>query len=105
MKTLEERVQRYCADKCPNASKEVITLVCRTFKDGAKSEHAELIRWHDPNTERPPRNVEVLIKLRDTYRDDKIHYSVGYINGACWFGDGIGAADEVVGWREISEKE
>jgi len=75
----------------------------QAYLAGAKSEREEMTRWHDPNTDRPQRNVDVLIKLRDTYRDGKIHYSVGYINGAYWFGGDIGGADEVIGWREIHE--
>lgn len=63
----------------------------------------EMTRWHDPKEELPQRNIDVLVKLRDTYKGDKIHFSVGYINGACWFGDSIGATDDVIGWREIHE--
>lgn len=61
MKTIEERVQRYCADECPNSSKEVMTLICRPFKDGAKSEHAELTRYNDPE-EPPTHSKQVLVK-------------------------------------------
>ena len=83
----------------------VIKAVELAEQEAEERVREELTRWHDPKTERPETNVDVLIKLRDTYRDNKIHYSVGYINGACWFGDSIGAADEVVGWRELEKDE
>lgn len=53
-------------------------------------------------TERPERNVDVLVKLQDDFTG-KIHYSMGYLNGACWFGDSIGATDHIIGWRPIND--
>ena len=102
MGTIEERAQEYAnvgATLFMDSPEEDIIYrddLARAYAAGAKAQHEELARWNDPNTDRPQRNVDVLIKLRDTYRDGKIHYSVGYINGACWFGGDIGGADENV---------
>ena len=106
MKTIEERVQRYCAAECPNASKEVLTLVCSTFKDGAKSEREELTRWHDPKWELPELLTPVLGKQSDgqkTYY--KIVYRHEYDNedGRYRWTDSEGCPIYVDGWREIHE--
>lgn len=112
MKPIEERATEYACDDgvMPDSydceSCFIIHGKCTRddYIAGAKSEREELTRWHDPKADLPQRNVDVLVKLRDTYRGNKIHYSVGYINGACWFGDSIGATDDVIGWREIHEE-
>lgn len=102
MKTIEEGAKEYSISSYPNALD--MQFACEMhFEAGAEWMRKELTRWHDPKEELPQRNIDVLVKLRDTYKGDKIHYSVGYINGACWFGDSIGATDDVIGWREIHE--
>lgn len=109
MKPIEERATEYACDDgvMPDSydCESCFNIYGKCTRDayiaGAKSEHEGLTRWHDPKEELPQRNIDVLVKLRDTYKGDKIHYSVGYINGACWFGDSIGATDDVIGWREI----
>ena len=101
MKTIDERVQRYCAAECPNASKEVLTLVCRTFKDGAKSEREELTRWHDPKDELPwPRQPVIVCTSPKIY--SIASYDTEY---ECWFTEDGGACGrcEIIGWREIHE--
>lgn len=105
MTTIEQRVQRYCADECPNASKEVMTLICRSFEDGAKSEYAELTRWN--KLEEPPeiptgrwRCKRVLLKKESG------DYATGWaelIDGQIRWTDGRVVFVNLIGWREIHE--
>ena len=62
MKTIKERAVEY-------ANTTFESGVNSPFKDfvaGAKSEHEELTRWHDPKTEHPYLDSTVLIKYEAT---------------------------------------
>ena len=77
-----------------------MTLICRSFEDGAKSEHAELTRWHDPKEELPEHRKQVLAKT-DTENYDVAYYSDN-VDG--WIAnDGIYNTAQIIGWREIHE--
>lgn len=107
MKTIQERaacLADYVLENVDPADALLFRkLIIESYMAGAEEEREEFSRWHDPKTDPPQRNIDVLVKLWDTYKADKIHYSVGYINGARWFGDSIGATDDVIGWREIND--
>ena len=77
-----------------------MTLICRSFEDGAKSENAELTRWHDPKEELPEHRKQVLAKT-DTENYDVAYYSDN-VDG--WIAnDGIYNTAQIIGWREIHE--
>lgn len=108
MKTIEERADRYAhwADQINNRwdKPEEYTpfkeQIKRAFIAGAKSQHAELTRWHDPKEELPSRGQPVI-----TCTSPKIYVIASYdVEFGCWF-TGDYALDRygIIGWREIHE--
>lgn len=95
MKTIEDRAREY-ASKCSG-----IQSTAWGFIAGAESEHAELLRWHDPKEELPEDGVFVLLKTGIYPFTVAKHVTDG------WFEPGdyeCGLPDEdVLGWREIHE--
>lgn len=95
MKTIEERVTEWV--DAMFGSGETEGQKC--FIAGAKSEHAELTRWNDPEEVMPPRNRNVLVKYAmDASHKDYI--TIGCYNGHAWDLE-VGNFAYVVAWREI----
>lgn len=108
MKTIEEKAERYghWADQIANRwdkPEEHIPFkeqIKRAFIAGAKSQHAELTRWHDPKEELPLPGQPVIICT-----SPKIYFMAAYdVEFGDWF-TGSCAFDrcEIIGWREIHE--
>ncbi len=109
MKTIEEIADRYehWADQIANRwdkPEEHIPFkeqIKRAFIAGAKSQHAELTRWHDPKDELPwPRQPVIVCTSPKIY--SIASYDTEY---ECWFTEDGGACGrcEIIGWREIHE--
>lgn len=112
MKTIEERAERYehWADQIANRwdkPEEHIPFkeqIKRAFIAGAKSQHAELTRWHDPKEVIYELNHIVLTKWK--YKDGSGEIiSIGGFNGEEWDAHSIMYPElfEIIGWREIHE--
>ena len=108
MKSIEERAARYehWADQIANRwdkPEEHIPFkeqIKRAFIAGAKSQHAELTRWHDPKQELPSPGQPVIICT-----SPKIYFLASYdAEFGDWFtGDSAFGRCEIIGWREIHE--
>lgn len=106
MKTIEEIAKEY-AEKAWAAipigdfDEDHVTfdnIVTEAYIAGAKSEHAELTRWHDPKEEMPEPYKSVLVKAAN------MCYGVGFYEpqSACFADIGyLGAT--IIGWRDIHE--
>ncbi len=103
MKTIEERAQKYVGAPCDDGCAICDALLCKlneysAYIAGARSEHEELTRWHNPKEELPEPMKDVLVKCSsDTYAVDFYVPELG-----CFFGESA-TYMEVVGWREIHE--
>ncbi len=103
MKTIEERAQKYVGAPCDDGCAICDALLCKlneysAYIAGARSEHEELTRWHDP-IDHPEEGVEVLCKYKSC--SGRLHYITawyskfhkGYMND--------GYIRPILGWREI----
>lgn len=109
MKNIEERAD-YLADYVLEDVDPIDALLFRkliteSYVAGAKDEHDELTRWHDPKEELPKKHHRVLLKVR---KNSYAFIEVGTLQAT---DDGVrfifSDCDdcEVIGWREIHEKE
>lgn len=111
MKPIEERAREYAkpieiSDELLLRKEAVFLIEKQAFIAGARSEHEELTRWHDPND--PPKEfAPVLLKYEKfSWETNRPMYRVGFY--AC---GGYAAKDDeinlqprkVIGWREIHE--
>ncbi len=99
MKTkIEERAKAYEESLGFGYRKRMSKFPSNGFIAGAKSEHEELTRWHDPK-EYPKDNREVLAKCNPA------HYIIAiYDNEQETWVDAIsGRPIRIIGWREIHE--
>ncbi len=98
MKTIEERAKAYEEILGFGYRERMSQFPSDAFIAGARSEHEELTRWHDPEKELPEPMKDVLVKCSsDTYAVD---FYVPELE--CFFGESA-TYMEVVGWREIHE--
>lgn len=113
MKTIEERAAKYACDdgvmpdspECESCFNIYGKCTRDAYIAGAKAEHKELTRWHDPKEELPKKHHRVLLKVRkNSYAfievgtlqatDDGVRFIFSDCNDC-----------EVIGWREIHENE
>lgn len=103
MITIEERAKEYVGAPCDDGCAICDAPLCMlneylAFIDGARSEHDELTRWHDPKEELPEPHKYVLTKheegdyVLDFYEPDRWGFHFEQITKA-----------KVIGWREIHE--
>ncbi len=110
MKTIEERADEY-ADKSWREIKDFnedhVTfenIATEAYSAGARSEHEELTKWHDPKEELPDTNRDVLIKTTSLAEYRIAFYKADGQRNYHWHQNN-GAIDDdmVIGWREIHE--
>lgn len=123
METIEERAIKFVDAPCDRRCEDCSTgqSGCRFYTDevsfiyGARSEHAELTRWHDPKEDMPQEDTVVLCKVN--YCKYTQYLVLNWYNGRWWFYIPYSASNvfdsdndtwrefngEVVGWREIGE--
>lgn len=114
METIEERAIKFVDAPCDRRCEDCSTgqAGCRFYTDevsfiyGARSEHAELTRWHDPKDEVPPNDEEVLCLTNQRYST----YAVLRYENNCWWqyapiygGGWFRYEGDVIVWREIHE--
>lgn len=107
MKTIEERATEYACDGrmpggCECDSCYNIYGKCErdAYIAGAKSEHEELTRWHDPKAELPGINQMVLVKRTP---DAPLPYDLAQNNGIKWVDSWCDLDINIIGWREIHD--
>lgn len=105
MKTIEERANEYVGHPADLDESLTITLQRGAFIQGAKSEHEELTRWHDPKKDFPETGKDVIIKYAS---EDGERYTIGHVS--CdnnWDCESILIPyydlNIIIGWREIHE--
>lgn len=114
MKTIEERAKAFCENNIcvdcgdrKNCDRGCVGCSISTYSalewliQFGKSEHEELMRWHDPKE--PPEPGRVVLVKRNP--NSIIPYDLGHINNygnwVDWCGSPID--DKILGWREIHE--
>lgn len=109
MKTIEERAKRYVRKIWAGGVRDWGTNKQWTAQDfiaGAKSEHEELTRWHDPKDKLPDGDQEVLCVIHKKYNTYAV---LKYYQGEWWqqvyvpAGGWCGYDGEIIAWREIHE--
>lgn len=102
MITIEERAKEYAERICETIPHEDFNHIREDFANGARSEHALLTEWHDPN-EPPNNDREVLLKIQT---EDSIFYIVGFYDKTGWNSPvpyAVEYPEYIIGWREIHE--
>lgn len=115
MKTIEERAKAFCENNIcvdcgdrKNCDRGCVGCSISTYSalewliQFGKSEHEELMRWHDPKEPPEPGRV-VLVKRNPS---SIIPYDLGHIdNDGNWVDSWCDYPidDKILGWREIHE--
>ncbi len=108
VKTIEERAKEYVGAPCDDGCAICDAPLCElneysAYIAGARSEHEELTRWHDPK-ELPDTNLQVLVQVES--RDGEWwHIALAHVRKGKLVVEGnmIEKGDMIVGWREIHE--